>query len=71
MHDHPGVPAQFEHNFFLSGAPLDVPPNRRASCEADQLDAVITHQQSRVFIREWEHVERAVRQPSLLDRLSQ
>ena len=66
MDDYSGIPAKLEHNLLLAGAALDLPANGSAAGEADQLDAIVGHEQSGVFIRQWKHVECAIRKAGLL-----
>src|ERR1019366_10366232 len=66
VNDNAGVAPQFEGHFFLSGAALDVPAHWPASREADQLDALVTHQQPRILIGEWQNIQRTVGPSRLL-----
>ena len=69
MDDHACISAQLENHFLLSGILLDLPAHRRAAREADHLDAIVSHQQARVFVRKRDHVERAVGPARLLNDL--
>ena len=66
VHDDGGVAAEFEDDFLLSGAALDVPANGHAAGEADELDAVVGHEQAGIVVGEREHVESAVGPAGLL-----
>ena len=69
--DDGGVAAEFENDFLLSGAALDVPANGNAAGEADELDAVVGDEETGVFVGERKDVEAAIGPSSLLHALSQ
>ncbi len=71
MHDHAGIAAQFQDNFLLPAIFLDLPAHGRAAGKADQLNALVRHQQAGVFVRERQHVQAAVRPARLLHGLRQ
>ena len=69
--DDAGVAAQFEHDFLLSGAALDVPADGHAAREADELDAFIGDEQTGIFVGERKDVEAAIGPAGLLHAFGQ
>ncbi len=67
VHDDTGVAPEFEHDFFLSRQCSDGPADRRAAGKADELDALVGDQQAGIFVREWQHIESAIRPSGLLN----
>src|SRR5438067_3022508 len=69
--DYASVAAEFKHNFFLSRAALDLPPNRCAARKTDHLYTVVGNQKSGVFVGKRQHVESPIGQARLFNRLGQ
>ena len=65
------IASQFKNHFFLSRVVLDGPADGGAAREADELDALVGNQQSRIFVGEQKRVESAVRPSRLLDHFRQ
>ena len=60
VHDNSGIASEFENDFLFPGAALDVPPYGNTPCEADELQAVISDQETGIFIGERQDIEAAV-----------
>ena len=70
VHNHGGVAAQFENNFLLPGAALDVPSDGNTSRKTDELDAIVGDQQTGIFVRQRQDVESTIGPASLLHTFS-
>ena len=66
VHDDCGVAPEFENDFLLSSATLDVPADGNAAGEADEFNAIVSNQDARILVGERDNIQSAVGPPGLL-----